>query len=302
MTVTPEAPQDQAPSHDAQRAWEDRWGTRAGVTAVFCAALLVAGFAYQVSSHAARSKDSAEYLRKVHLHPSDNLITGALGAAALLLLPLVLVYLYKVTKYRRPQTPAFVVVLAVVGPVLLGVAGVAYQIDLTHVAKQFVALPAAQQTKKTADHMLDGNALKIYGLAFTFAGLAVAASLVFINLNAMRAGLVTRFLGVVGIIAGVLFVLGGPAQILELFWLLAMGVILLDRWPGGRGPAWAALEERPWLSNMETRLASAQSKRETAKGAPATSNGNGTSPVEAEADDDGPDPSASRKRKRKKRR
>ena len=106
MTVTPEAPQDQAPSHDAQRAWEDRWGTRAGVTAVFSAALLVAGFAYQVSSHAARSKDSAEYLRKVHLHPSDNLITGSLGAAALLLLPLVLVYLYRVTKYRRPQTPA----------------------------------------------------------------------------------------------------------------------------------------------------------------------------------------------------
>ncbi len=267
---------------------------------MFCAALLVAGFAYQVSSHAARSKDSAEYLRKVHLHPSDNLITGSLGAAALLLLPLVLVYLYRVTKYRRPQTPAFVVVLAVIGPVLLGVAGVAYQIDLTHVAKDFVALPAAQQTKKTADHVLDGNTLKIYGLAFTFAGLAVAASLVFINLNAMRAGLVTRFLGVVGIIAGVLFVLGGPAQILELFWLLAIGAILLDRWPGGRGPAWAALEERPWLSNMETRLASAQSKRETAKGAPASTNG--TPPVEAEADDDGPNPSASRKRKRKKRR
>ena len=143
--------------------------------------------------------------------------------------------------------------------------------------------------------MLDSNALKIYGLGFTFAGLAVAASLVFINLNAMRAGLVTRFLGVVGIIAGVLFVLGGPAQILELFWLLAMGAILLDRWPGGRGPAWDALEERPWLSNMETRLASAQSKRQTATA-------NGAPPVEAEEDDDdGPNPN-SRKRKRKKRR
>jgi Domain of unknown function (DUF4386) len=297
VTVTPEASQEQTPSHDAQRAWETRMGPRAGAAAVLSAALLVAGFAYQVSSHAAKSKNSAEYLQKVHLHPSDNLITGCLGAAALFLLPVVLVYLYRVIKYRRPQIPAFVVILSVIGPVLLGAAGVAYQIDLVHVAKEFVALPAAQQTKKTADNMLDGTALKIYGLGFTFAGLSVAASLVFLNLNAMRAGLVTRFLGVVGIIAGVLFVLGGPAQILELFWLLAMGAILLNRWPGGRGPAWAALEERPWPSSMETRLAAAQSKR--GMGA-ATANGT-PPPVEAHEDDDGPNPN-SRKRKRKKRR
>jgi hypothetical protein len=273
-------------------------GPRAGIAAIGCAALLVAGFAYQVSSHAARSKDSAEYLKKVHLHPADNLITGCLGAAALLLLPLVLLFLYRATRYRRAQVPAFVRVLAILGPVLLGAAGVLYQVELTHVAKDFVGLPLAQQTKKQADHVLDGNSLKIYGLVFTFAGLSVAASLVFINLNAMRAGLVTRFLGIAGVIAGALFVIGGPAQILELFWLLAMAVILLDRWPGGRGPAWAAMEEVPWMSNMENRLAKAQSKREAT-----VSRGNGTQPQPAlPAGDDGEADGPTRSRKKRKKR
>lgn len=293
MTVTPEAQQEHTPAREQQREWEARWGPRAGYAALLCAGFLVAGFAFQVSSHAAHSKNSADYLRKVHLHPSDQVITGALGAVALVLLPLALGFFYRVTKYRRPQLPRFVVYLAIVGPLVLGVAGVAYQIDLVHVAKQFVHLPAVQQTKKEADHLLNSSALKVYGLMFTFSGLAVAASLVLINLNAMRAGLVTRFLGIMGIIAGVLFVLGGPAQLLELFWLLAVGAILIDKWPGGRGPAWAALEERPWPSGMEQRMAQAAARREAA-----TANGAQADVAEA---DDGPNANA-RRRKRKKRR
>ncbi|MCL6441315.1 MAG: tripartite tricarboxylate transporter permease [Thermoleophilum sp.] len=86
-------------------------------------------------------------------------------------------------------------------------------------------------------------------VALAFVGtLLVAASIVFANVVAMRAGLVSRFLGIVGIIVGALHVLplaGGP-QILQVFWLGALALLFLDRWPGGRGPAWSSGQAEPW--------------------------------------------------------
>src|SRR5256885_298642 len=68
----------------------------------------------------------------------------------------------------------------------------------------------------------------------------------FVSLNAMLAGLLSRFMGVLGIILGVLFVLPLIASpVIQLFWLLALGVLFIDKWPGGRGPAWEAGEAVP---------------------------------------------------------
>jgi hypothetical protein len=32
----------------------------------------------------------------------------------------------------------------------------------------------------------------------------------------------------------------------QIFWLGAMGVLFMNRWPGGRGPAWETGEAEPW--------------------------------------------------------
>jgi hypothetical protein len=34
--------------------------------------------------------------------------------------------------------------------------------------------------------------------------------------------------------------------VIQLFWLSALGVLFLDRWPGGRGPAWEEAEAIEW--------------------------------------------------------
>ena len=39
-------------------------------------------------------------------------------------------------------------------------------------------------------------------------------------------------------------ILSGPL-IVQLFWLVAIGVLFLGRWPGGRGPAWETGEADP---------------------------------------------------------
>jgi hypothetical protein len=74
-----------------------------------------------------------------------------------------------------------------------------------------------------------------------------------ISLNAMRAGLLSRFMGILGIFVGVLLVIPIGVQILQLFWFAALGLLFLDRWPGGRGPAWSSGEAIPWPGAAEQR-------------------------------------------------
>jgi hypothetical protein len=77
---------------------------------------------------------------------------------------------------------------------------------------------------------------------------------VIISLNAMRAGLLTRFMGILGIIVGVLLVLPvAPSPIVQTVWLMSLGFIFLGRWPNGVPPAWRTGKEEPWPSQQELR-------------------------------------------------
>jgi hypothetical protein len=75
------------------------------------------------------------------------------------------------------------------------------------------------------------------------------------SLNAMRVGLLTRFMGVLGIIVGGLFIipLGASLPIVQAFWLVAIGALFLGYWPPGVPPAWVTGEAQPWPSQQELR-------------------------------------------------
>ena len=75
-----------------------------------------------------------------------------------------------------------------------------------------------------------------------------------IVVSAMRVGLLTRWMGVLGIFTGVLILLpigGATLEVVPAFWMVAMGILLRGRWPDGDPPAWAAGEARPWPSQAE---------------------------------------------------
>ncbi len=82
-------------------------------------------------------------------------------------------------------------------------------------------------------------------------------SFVLLALNGMRVGLLTRFMGVLGIIVGVLFVipLGASLPIVQAFWLIALGALFLGKWPAGLPPAWVTGEAQPWPTQQELREA-----------------------------------------------
>ena len=78
-------------------------------------------------------------------------------------------------------------------------------------------------------------------------GLVLAVGVVLIAQGARRAGLLSNFLGILGIIVGVLlFVpLFGRPPVIAYFWTIALGFLFIDRWPQGRGPAWETGEAVP---------------------------------------------------------
>lgn len=79
--------------------------------------------------------------------------------------------------------------------------------------------------------------------------LALAFALIYICLNAMRAGLLSRFWGALGIAIGAASVFG--LYQLGIIWFTYFGLLVAGWLPGGRPPAWAAGEAVPWPSPGE---------------------------------------------------
>ena len=69
----------------------------------------------------------------------------------------------------------------------------------------------------------------------------------------MRAGLLTRTMGILGMFAGGAVVLFGPSQPLLPLWTIFLGPLFLGRWMGGVPPAWETGQEEPWPSGAELR-------------------------------------------------
>jgi hypothetical protein len=80
------------------------------------------------------------------------------------------------------------------------------------------------------------------GLAGAF-GFAIA--LLYSGLWAMRTGILSRFWGSLGMVAGIAFLLG-PLFLVTLVFFVYFGLLALGIVPGGRPPAWEAGEAVPW--------------------------------------------------------
>jgi hypothetical protein len=177
-------------------------------------------------------------------------IVLALAAAAI---GVALSHLYRSTKARRPALAPGVLYAAIGGAALVAISGVVQAIGVTIQASAFA--DSSTQTAAAARDVLRSPAivaalalrqLGVFGLGFAFVLLA---------LNGMRAGLLTRFMGVLGMIVGVLFIipLGSSLPIVQAYWLVALGVLFLGRWPAGQPPAWVTGEAQPWPTQQELR-------------------------------------------------
>jgi hypothetical protein len=150
-------------------------------------------------------------------------------------------FLAVATTARNPALPRWAPLLPLIGGALMGLSVLTFQIARNQRFADFLNGP-----RTVADAVSTQGGLITFSKVLGLLGsLTLAAGLVLVSLNAMRAGLLTRFYGVLGIITGAMLVLL-PLPIVQIFWLGAVGFVLLGRWPGGELPAWATGRAVPW--------------------------------------------------------
>ena len=304
-------------AREDQLAWEARQRPRAGAAAILSAILTLAGYLWL--SVALRDPPRAGYLESLRQAAEEGPIgeapslhtnglqfyvdqapavlgSGVVRALGMLALAWVVTFLAVATRARRPEFPRIAVYVPLVGGVLL--------------ALSYVMLPLAQLSAfndfldgpRTVDAVrdIDAGSFGVTGQLLGFIGqFTVAAGLMLVSLNAMRAGLLSRFLGILGVVAGVLGVLPQlmPMPIVQSFWLVAVGLLLLGAMRAGLPPAWRTGRAEPWPTAVEAanRRREAEERRQGIRPEPKPKQQ--AEPVPAAAR---PHPS-SKKRKRKRR-
>jgi hypothetical protein len=295
---------------EPQLAWEARQRPRAGIAAVLAGLLMIAGylwvgiaFKHSPRSGFLESLGQAEKpgpigdlpslrtpaFRFYEDHAATVIGASVVRALALIAFAWALTFLAAATRARRPELPRPVVYVGLFGAVLLAIAsvlgGVRTVIGVSHYLDGPLTVDASRD--------IGNDSLLVTADIINQMGpLALAAGLFLVALNAMRVGLLTRFLGILGIISGVLTVAPQlmPLPVVQSFWLVTVGLMLLGATPGMVPPAWTTGQAEPWPSQR----GGAQARR-SAPAAPA--NGD----AEGEPFDAGRAHPSSKKRKRKRR-
>lgn len=277
-----------------QLAWEARAGKVAAAAAFAAALLPLIGSLVYFGALGNEGEGTARIVLGTDANPAGVLLSAAISTVGLLVLPVALLYLLRATAARRPETPSLARPLAIGAPVLVAVALVLGRVLEIDASGGFAASEDTSEEAAT-DRLSDGG---VQTVALLRLGLnaVLGIAVILLSLNAMRAGLLSRFMGIIGIAVGAFYIvplLVNPVLI-QLFWFIALGLLFLDRWPGGRGPAWGRVEALPWPSaadRAEEQRSERVSKAQREADESATA-------ADAEGEEERPRP-ASRKKKRR---
>jgi hypothetical protein len=278
-------------TRDEQLEWEARWSRPVAFASIAAGLLTLASVPLFLPKNREGIDSTADFLLSIDDRPGAYVASAVVGALAVLLLIAVFLFLFRAVTARGAGVPRWFVYLVFGAPVAYALARMAYAFDVVDAADQFASSGPVRGDAgdDRARDLLDASPV-IGGLQIA-GTVGVAFLFVMLPLRARRVGVVSPFTGVLGAIAGALMVLplAGVSPVIQAFWLGAFATLLLDKWPGGRGPAWETGEAEPWPT-------AAQRMRELEP-----------SPTDAPPTDTPPEPEeiperpASRKRRKKKR-
>jgi hypothetical protein len=258
-------------SSEQQLAWEARQRPRAAVAAILSGVLTIAGYLWWglTLRDAPRSGylESLQRLGDGPIGPQPSQLTprfaflddrvlgivgsGIVRALALFALAWAVTFLAVATRARRPEFIRAAVYVTMVGAVASGIALIATSIGTALAVSDYMSGP------RTVDDATDFGGGTVFAtgelLIYYVCPFIIGAGLLLVSLNAMRAGLLTRFLGILGVVSGVLAVLPQlmPLPVIQAFWLVAVGTMLLGAGRAGLPPAWRTGKAEPWPSGVE---------------------------------------------------
>jgi hypothetical protein len=253
-----------------QLAWEARQRPRAAIAAIAAGVLGLAGPLWRVIAFsdrpqagwlealglAAQSGPIGEQptlqvatFEYYHDHATALIGSGVASGLGLLALAWAITFLAVATRARRPDFIKLAVYITLVGAVLYAISSVLGQVGTVLAVSDFLD---GARTVDDARDIGGSTLLVVASLLGQIGPLAVVAGLFLVSLNAMRVGLLTRFLGILGVIGAVLMILPLiPLPVVQSFWIVAVGVLMLGVAPGGLPPAWRTGNAEPWPTAME---------------------------------------------------
>ncbi len=236
-----------------QLADESRVRARQVALAAAAGVLIVAAAIIQLSGTHTKVEELTLDLITEHKRFPLDLIGSIINSFGLVALVGTLVYLFRISRARNPEIQDYIRWLVLVGGLLSAITAVIYSVVIATKADTFVS--QGTQTYQQATALTSGGVLVALPLIAQLASLLLTGGFVWVSLNAMRVGLLTRFMGYLGIFAGVLvlFPIGSPVPVVQGFWLLALAYLLSGRWPSGLPAAWSSGQIERWPTSAELR-------------------------------------------------
>jgi hypothetical protein len=277
---------------------EKRGQKLAGIAALLPLPCFIAAQIVLASSGFAVGGVLTETFRSFDVHSTAFVAQALITAVLYAVMVIPLYYLFRAAQGRSDRVNPAMLGFVFIGPLLYAASNVVLIIAQRGIASDFVAQAAAGGDiyNLLEDIQIDSTLYQVGQYLQLPAALGLVIALVYVALNAMRVGLLTRFFGTLGIALGVsqmlLPQLGRPAISIWLAWL---GFMILDRLPRGRPPAWDVGEAIPWPRPGE----------EPQPGAPAPDSvveGDATEAFESDPVDHSARRERAKKKKRKRRR
>jgi len=235
-----------------QLSYEQRMRPRYATLAAAAAFLLVAASVIQQLGPHTRVTELTVELLTANKRFSLDVISAIVNAVGSVALALTLAFLFRLAQARNPRAQWYVKVFTYAGGALVAVTSIAYALVIGIKSHGFATTGA--QTYVEANHVTSSSILLVLQLIGEVAALLLTAAYALVALNAMRVGLLTRFMGYLGVFAGVLVLLQvTQVPVVQAYWLVALAVLLAGRWPSGTPKAWETGRAEPWPSSREVR-------------------------------------------------
>lgn len=189
----------------------------------------------------------AQFLADFDDNSGSLLLTAIFQALGMVLLIAPLFYLFQAAAARSDTMRPALVGITVAGPLFLAIGSLLQWYAFDQAAADFatpgggLGVPVGEY----AEDLIRDQAAFDAAQGFTFAGtLGLVVAIVYTAVHAMRTGLLTRFWGTLGMALGVSLLFLGPIGVMA--FVIAMGLLIAGRWPGGRPPAWETGTAMPW--------------------------------------------------------
>jgi hypothetical protein len=240
-------------SPDEALLYESRVRSRQVVIAVVAGLFLIAASVVQLGGpHTKVDELTLDLLVANKRFPLD-LIASVINAIASLGIAWTLLFLFRAARARNPEkVRPYIRIITILGGGLAAIAGIVYAIVVATKVHEFAT--TGSQTYAQANRLTTGAGLLGLQLIGQAAALLVAVAFVLVSLQAMNQGLLSRFMGYLGMFAGALVLFQiTQVPVVQCFWLLAVAYLISGRWPSGVPPAWRSGRSEPWPSSAETR-------------------------------------------------